>query len=93
MNLTRLVYIEECPNCDTLWDVAHDKEVEYEWVYRDDDGFDDDQCEDDEDNLITIDDCCPYCGAVWGMDELDREQCAECGWVVGTLYEGDEGDE
>lgn len=23
---------------------------------------------------------CPNCGAVWGMEELDWNRCAACGW-------------
>ena len=35
LQLTHLTYIEECPNCGYYFDVAHDKEVEREWVYGD----------------------------------------------------------
>lgn len=54
--------------------------------------FSDDDFEDDDDtaDMPTIEDCCPYCGAIWGMDELFRERCFSCGWVVGSLYEGDD---
>jgi ribosomal protein S27AE len=52
--------------------------------------FDNDDDDDDDYNPPTTDECCPYCGAVWVMDAMERERCASCGWVVGTLYEGDD---
>lgn len=51
MNNTHLMFIEQCPKCDMCFDVFHDKEVEYEWVYGDgypDDDIDEDEYDDDE---------------------------------------------
>ncbi len=41
LQLTHMIYIEECPKCGYCFDVAHDKEVEREWVYGD--GYPDDE--------------------------------------------------
>lgn len=42
---THLMYIEACPKCEYCFDVAHGREVEYEWVYGD---YDEDEFEDDD---------------------------------------------
>lgn len=52
MNMTHMMYIEECLHCGHLHDVFHDKEVDRGWVYGD--GYpDDEETEDYEDEEIT----------------------------------------
>lgn len=35
---------------------------------------------------------CPNCGAVLGMDEVDHEYCASCGYNDDTILDGEEED-
>ncbi len=47
----------------------------------------------DDDEVDEALDCCPRCGAIWSMDELDAERCYACGWSFGDILEFDEEDD
>lgn len=32
---------------------------------------------------------CPNCGVIWGMDEVDHEYCASCGYNDDTILDDD----
>ncbi len=45
-------------------------------------------------DVPTLDDCCPWCGAMLSMDEIDRGRCASCGSVIdSSQYFDDESEE
>ena len=42
----------------------------------------------------TLDDNCPWCGAILSMDEIDRGRCASCGSVFdSSQYSYDESED